>query len=50
VREETRQVTCAHCKQPITKEQQPAVLLDNGLQVHLGCWNDYQKAQRGKAE
>jgi hypothetical protein len=42
MREETQaQSTCAFCKQPITKHERPAVRMENGDEVHVRCWNDY---------
>lgn len=31
---------CAYCKQPITKDDRPAVRMENGNNVHARCWND----------
>jgi len=42
LREETRkQPTCAICKQPITNEERPTILMENGDEVHLACWNNH---------
>lgn len=32
---------CIHCKQPITKDERPAVVMENGDTVHARCWNFY---------
>ncbi len=49
MREETPpEKICVYCKRPITREQRPAVLLKNGDEVHVECWNDYEKSQLQK--
>ena len=46
MREETHsEPKCAHCGQPITREQRPSVQLETGEEVHVQCWNKYEKAQ-----
>jgi len=46
VREETQQGICVFCKQPITKEQRPAILLKDGEQAHMECWMKHEKEAR----
>jgi hypothetical protein len=49
VREETRpDVICAVCKKPITREQRPSVQIENGDEMHLECWQEFDKARRDK--
>ena len=50
MREETQSPSeiCAHCKQPITKDDRPAVVMENGDTVHTHCWNDYTLSHQQK--
>lgn len=47
--EETRPIkNCVACKLPILPEQRPAILLENGKEVHCECWNKYTEQVRDK--
>lgn len=49
MREETRPIKiCVVCKLPILPEQRPAVLLENGEEVHVECWNTYDEQRSRK--
>lgn len=39
---------CAYCKQPITADDRPAVVMENGDSVHARCWNDYTLTREQK--
>ncbi len=39
---------CAHCKQPIIKEDRPAVVMRDGNSVHARCWSDYTSRNERK--
>jgi hypothetical protein len=46
VREETQSTKiCIVCKRPITAEQRPSVQLANGDEIHVECWEAYDKAR-----
>jgi hypothetical protein len=46
VREETQPTKiCIVCKRPITAEQRPSVQLANGDEIHVECWEAYDKAR-----
>ena len=46
MREETHpEPKCVYCGEPITREQRPSVQLENGQEVHIQCWNKYEKGQ-----
>ena len=40
--------TCAVCRQPITPAQRPSILMENGDQIHVDCWHEYEKLQGRK--
>jgi len=39
---------CVYCKRPITREQRPSVLLEDGDEVHVECYAERDKAERNK--
>lgn len=47
MREETQSPKiCIVCKRPITAGQRPSVQLANGDEIHVECWDLYDKARR----
>lgn len=49
VREETHPIKiCVVCKRPILPEQRPSVQVENGEEVHIDCWLEYDKRRREK--
>lgn len=47
--EEARPIKiCVVCKLPILPEQRPAILLENGEELHCECWNKYDEQLREK--
>jgi predicted nucleic acid-binding Zn ribbon protein len=51
VQEETRPIKiCVVCKRPILPDQRPAVQLKNGEEVHVECWNEYDKTRPEKLD
>lgn len=36
---------CVFCKLPITKAQRPSVTLDNGDEIHIECYDSWERTQ-----
>ncbi len=36
---------CAFCKLAITPEQRPSITLDNGDEIHIECYNSWDRTQ-----
>ncbi|HKU27651.1 MAG TPA: hypothetical protein VJQ54_19430 [Candidatus Sulfotelmatobacter sp.] len=52
MREETQKpvVICVHCKLPIMQEQRPSVQFNDGSEVHVECYNEYNDQGRRNAD
>lgn len=46
MREETQdRSVCVFCKLAITQEQRPSVTLENGDEIHMECYNAWDRTQ-----
>lgn len=50
MREETQLDTCIYCKQPITREQLPAMRLSPTERAHVTCYLEHTRPQEKKKE